>query len=167
MWKNYFGEAAHIYGIDIDPRCQELEEDRIKIFIGSQTDRDFLQYVRNTIGTVDIIIDDGGHTMEQQICSFEELYPAVQERGIYLVEDLHTSYWSGYGGGYKKEGTFIEYAKNFIDQLNAWHSQDHGLTPSYLTKTCTGLHFYDSVLVIEKYPNHYKPKTSMTGKFSF
>ncbi len=54
-----------------------------------------------------------------------------------------------------------------IDQLNAWHSQDHGLTPSYLTKTCTGLHFYDSVLVIEKYPNHYKPKTSMTGKFSF
>ncbi|QEI42420.1 8-demethyl-8-(2-methoxy-alpha-L-rhamnosyl)-tetracenomycin-C 3'-O-methyltransferase [Dolichospermum sp. UHCC 0315A] len=167
MWKNYFGEAAHIYGIDIDPRCQELEEDRIKIFIGSQTDRDFLQYVRNTIGTVDIIIDDGGHTMEQQICSFEELYPAVQERGIYLVEDLHTSYWSGYGGGYKKECTFIEYAKNFIDQLNAWHSQDHELTPSHLTKTCTGLHFYDSVLVIEKYPNHYKPKTSMTGKFSF
>lgn len=167
MWKSYFGEQAYIYGIDIDPRCKQLEEERVEIFSGSQTDRDFLQYVRNTIGTVDIIIDDGGHTMEQQICSFEELYPAVQERGIYLVEDLHTSYWSGYGGGYKKEGTFIEYAKNFIDQLNAWHSQDHGLTPSYLTKTCTGLHFYDSVLVIEKYPNHYKPKTSMTGKFSF
>jgi hypothetical protein len=103
MWKSYFGEQAYIYGIDIDPRCKQLEEERVEIFIGSQTDRDFLQYVRNTIGTVDIIIDDGGHTMEQQICSFEELYPAVQERGVYLVEDLHTSYWSGYGGGYKKE----------------------------------------------------------------
>lgn len=167
MWKNYFGEQAYIYGIDIDPRCKQLEEERVKVFIGSQTDREFLNYVKNKIGIVDIIIDDGGHTMEQQICSFEELYPAVQERGIYLVEDLHTSYWSEYGGGYKKEGSFIEYAKNFIDQINAWYSQDHELTPSHLTKTCTGLHFYDSVLVLEKYPNHYKPKTSMTGKFSF
>ena len=167
MWKHYFGKEAYIYGIDIDPKCQQLEEDRVEIFIGSQTDRNFLEYVRNKIGTIDIIIDDGGHTMEQQICSFEELYLALQETGVYLVEDLHTSYWAGYGGGYKKEGTFIEYAKKFIDQINAWHSEEPEFTVSNITKTCTGLHFYDSVLVLEKYPNHNKPKASMTGTFSF
>ncbi|WP_230966579.1 class I SAM-dependent methyltransferase [Nostoc commune] len=167
MWKNYFGEAAYIYGVDIDPRCQELEEDRIKIFIGNQTDINFLRYVRDEIGAIDIIIDDGGHYMDQQIHSFEELYPALQETGVYLVEDLHTSYWAEYGGGYKKEGSFIEYAKNFIDQINAWHSKEKEFTASNLTQTCTGIHFYDSVLVVEKYPNQDKPKSSITGRLSF
>lgn len=165
MWKEYFGDQAFIYGVDINPKCQELEEERIKIFIGDQADRNFLKMLKNEIGIVDIIIDDGGHLMDQQINSFEELYPAVSETGIYLVEDLHTSYWQGYGGGYKKAGTFIEYAKNLIDSINAYHSPE--LTPSYFTKTCTGIHFYDSVLILEKYPNYEYPKDSKTGYPSF
>ena len=34
MWKSYFGDKAKIYGIDINPRCKELEEENIHIFIG-------------------------------------------------------------------------------------------------------------------------------------
>ena len=45
MWKNYFGDKAIIYGIDIDPRCKEFEEENIKILIGSQSDRNFLRTV--------------------------------------------------------------------------------------------------------------------------
>ncbi len=164
MWKNYFGDKAKIYGVDIDPQCKELEEDQIKIFIGDQANRDFLRELRDEIGTIDILIDDGGHTMAQQITTFEELYPAVSEIGVYLVEDLHTSYWEDYGGGYKKQGSFIEYAKDFIDSMNAWHSRDPELTPGNLTKSATGIHFYDSVLVIEKYPNTVKPKVRITGR---
>lgn len=164
MWKSYFGDKAKIYGVDIDPKCKELEEDQINIFIGDQADRGFLQGIRDKIGPIDILIDDGGHTMIQQITTFEELYPAVSPNGIYLVEDLHTSYWEEYGGGYKKKESFIEYAKEFIDSINAWHSHDPELTPSNLTKTATGIHFYDSVIVIEKYPNPTKPKVSMTGQ---
>jgi hypothetical protein len=164
MWKSYFGPNAKIYGVDIDPRCKELEEDQIKIFIGDQADRGFLQELRGKIGAIDILIDDGGHTMTQQITTFDELYPAVSETGVYLIEDLHTSYWEEYGGGYKKQGSFIEYAKEFIDFINAWHSRDPELTPNFLTKSTTGIHFYDSVLVIEKYPNNIKPKATMTGQ---
>lgn len=65
----------------------------------------------------------------------------------------------------KKAGTFSEYAKNFIDYLNTYHSPE--LTPSYFTKSCTGIHFYDSVLLLEKYPNYEKPKVSKTGYLSF
>jgi hypothetical protein len=166
MWKKYFGSKAKIYGVDIDPRCKELEEDQIEIFIGDQADREFLRELKDKIGVVDIVIDDGGHTMLQQMTAFEELFPVVGETGIYLVEDLHTSYWEEYGGGYKANGSFIEYAKGLIDNINAWHSRDPKLVPDDLTKSITGIHFYDSVLVVEKYPNNSKPNVSMTGKES-
>jgi cephalosporin hydroxylase len=35
MWKEYFGVHANIIGIDINPICKELEEENIKIYIGS------------------------------------------------------------------------------------------------------------------------------------
>lgn len=150
MWKSYFGENAKIYGIDIDPKCKELEENNIKIFIGSQSDRTFLREIKKTIPPIDILIDDGGHGMIQQIISYEELFDHVKENGVYLCEDLHTSYWLRFGGGYKRKGTFIEYSKNFIDQLNAYHSQQKGLSVSKFTDSVDSLHFYDSILVIEK-----------------
>lgn len=166
MWKEYFGDKAKIYGVDINPRCKELEEDQIEIFIGDQANRDFLRELKNEIHHVDIVIDDGGHTMPQQITTFEELFPFVDEKGIYLVEDLHTSYWEEYGGGYKAKESFIEYAKGFIDSINAWHSRDPKLVPNSITKSVTGIHFYDSVLVVEKYPNNSKPNVSMAGRES-
>ena len=150
MWKNYFGDKARIYGIDIDPRCKELEEEQVKIFIGSQSDRKFLREIKELIPPIDILIDDGGHGMIQQIVSYEELFDHVKDNGVYLCEDLHTSYWLRFGGGYKRKGTYIEYSKKFIDQLNAYHSQQKGLTISKFTDSVDSLHYYDSILVIEK-----------------
>ena len=43
MWKDYFGSEAKIIGIDINPKCKEFEEDQIKVFIVSQSDRSFLK----------------------------------------------------------------------------------------------------------------------------
>lgn len=151
MWKEYFGPGAQIFGVDINPRCKELEEDGVTIFIGNQEDRIFLADLKEIIGQVDIVIDDGGHYMTQQITSFEELYSLVSPTGVYLVEDLHTSYWNHFGGGYQREGTFIEYAKKLVDQLNAWHSQDlEAFSVNEFTKTTKSIHFYDSITVFEK-----------------
>jgi len=166
MWKQYFGPEARICGVDINPDCKQFEEDQIQIFIGDQTDREFISELKNTLGHIDIVIDDGGHTMIQQLTTFRELFPFVGETGIYLVEDLHTSYWEEFGGGYKANGSFVEYAKGFIDSMNAWHSRDPRLVPDSMTRTATGIHFYDSILVIEKYPNGSKPIQSMTGSDS-
>ena len=30
MWKNYFGEGAKIYGVDINPECKKYEEEQLK-----------------------------------------------------------------------------------------------------------------------------------------
>jgi hypothetical protein len=151
MWKHYFGRQARIIGVDIEPRCKEMEERQVEILIGDQEDREFLRSVRTHVGPVDIVIDDGGHTMAQQIATFEELYPAVVDGGVYLVEDLHTSYWEEYGGGYGLPGTFIEYAKGIVDQLNAHHSRDPERHPvTALTRTVGGMHVYDSIIVFDK-----------------
>lgn len=150
MWKHYFGPLANLFGVDINPHCKKAEEERIRVFIGDQADREFLKEVRDEVGKIDILIDDGGHTMEQQINTFEELFPCVESDGVYLIEDLHTSYWEGFGGGYGKAGTFIEYSKAFIDHLHAWHSTDDEFQVSDFTRSVHSLHYYDSILVIEK-----------------
>ena len=83
--------------------------------------------------------------------------------GVYLCEDLHTSYWRRWGGGYKRRGTFIEYSKNFIDKLNAWHSEEASFKACSFTTTVKAIHYYDSIIVIEKKPIT-KPFSSRTGK---
>lgn len=163
MWKKYFGPNAKIYGIDINPHCKQLEEEQVEIFIGDQEDRDFLKSLAERIPRIDILIDDGGHSMKMQINTYEELFPYIDKNGIYLCEDLHTSYRPEFVGGYKKRGTFIEYSKNFIDYINAWHSvQKSRLNVTDFTKSVHSLHYYDSILVIEKRPTD-KPFDRKTG----
>ena len=166
LWRKYFGAKAKIYGIDIDPRCKALEEQNIEILIGSQSDRKFLRDVTQKIPKVDILIDDGGHTMIQQITSFQELYAHIKDDGVYLCEDLHTSYWLNVGGGVRRKGSFIEFSKNLIDQLNAYHSHQQKLQVSDFTKTTSSIHYYDSVIVIEKKLRN-PPYDSKTGSPSF
>jgi len=165
MWREYFGSMVRIVGGDKDPRCAEVADKQIEIFIGDQEDKTFLNGLAETIPKIDILIDDGGHTMKQQINTFEILFPKLADDGVYLVEDLHTSYWPKWGGGLKKEDTFIEYSKNFIDYINAWHIDEMEVTD--FTRTANSLHFYDSVLVIEKVRNKVKPHTVSTGKKIF
>lgn len=166
MWKHYFGDKANIYGVDINPVCKEFEEKNIKIFIGSQSDRKFLRELKKAIPQVDILIDDGGHTMKQQIVTFEELFGHIKHDGIYLCEDVHTSYWIKFGGGHKRRGTFIEYSKNLIDRLNAYHSEQRSLKANTFTESVNSIHYYDSVVVIEKCKRGV-PYAESIGKPSF
>jgi hypothetical protein len=150
MWKNYFGPKAKIYGIDIDPDCKKFEEENIEIFIGSQSDKNFLAEVKSKMPKIDILIDDGGHTMNQIKTSFLELFDHVKADGIYAIEDLHTSYWLDYGGGYKRMGSFNAFSKKLVDSIHAWHSRQSNFKIDKYTKTVHSLHYYDSITIIEK-----------------
>jgi hypothetical protein len=151
LWKKYFGDTVTIYGIDINPECKKFEEEGVKVFIGSQEDVQFLDTVRAALPALDIIIDDGGHTMSQQITSFEKLFLQLKEGGIYLVEDTHTSYWHEFHGGLRKKGSFIEYSKNLIDSLYEGHVYDkRKILINEITGHMSGISFYDSIVVFEK-----------------
>ena len=163
MWKEYFGPGTQLVGVDINEGCKRFEEDGVRIVIGDQSDRSFLRDFAKTLPPIDILIEDGGHTMEQQIVTFEEMFDHVAPTGVYLCEDLHTSYWRYWGGGYKRPSTFIEYSKNWIDDLHAWHSREPGkLKVSDFTRAADSVHFYDSIVVIEKRPRQ-APSDKATG----
>ena len=163
MWKSYFGPQARIVGVDINPRCANLGEPQIEIVIGDQEDRQFLKSLANRVGDIDVLIEDGGHTMAQQIATFEELWPNIVDGGVFLIEDLHTSYWPKYGGGLRREGTFIEYAKKLVDQQHAWHSRDKDefYVDDY-TRSIAGMHVYDSIIVFDK-ATVTRPRVKRTG----
>lgn len=117
MWEDYFPNAC-ITGIDIDPKCANLDFDRSKIFIGKQEDTDFLLGVSSRRGPFDIIIDDGGHICWEQQQTFKTLFPLLSDGGIYVIEDLRTSYMKPYGGEYESNRSTIELLKHAVDVLN-------------------------------------------------
>ena len=164
MWRDYFGPGCRLYGVDIEPGCKAFADEATTILIGDQADRDFLARLRKDLPRPDILIDDGGHRMEQQIATFEELYPHIADDGVYLCEDLHTSNWDRFGGGYRKDGSFVEFSKRLIDQLNAWHWEgEQESAVNEFTRTSHGMHYYLSVLVIEK-RRMQPPKQIKAGK---
>jgi hypothetical protein len=107
--------------------------------------------------------------MKQQINTFEELFPHIEDTGVYLCEDCHTSYSDSFGGGYKRRGSFIEYSKYFIDYINAWHSATGKLSVTEFTKSAHSLHFYDNIVAIEKKivvePVHMQTGTAETPDY--
>jgi hypothetical protein len=154
LWRKYFGEKATIIAIDVNPECKQFEQGNTKIFIGSQQDENFLRSLKQQIPQIDVLLDDGGHTMLQQTTTFNVLFDHVKENGLYICEDLHTSYWPEYGGGLQQKNTFIEFSKRMIDNLHGWHALESQRDKmfNHITKSVYGLHFYDSTLVIEKKP---------------
>ena len=63
MWQRYFGPFATIVGIDINPKCKQYEENEIKVCIGDQKDKGFLQSVIAQYGIPDVVLDDGSHIL--------------------------------------------------------------------------------------------------------
>ena len=85
MWHDFF-PLASIYGID-NSAAHTLIKDRVQCFVGEQQDSAFLATVIEETGPLDIVIDDGSHYADDQIASFECLWPAVHSGGWYCIED--------------------------------------------------------------------------------
>jgi SAM-dependent methyltransferase len=149
MWKRFLGPYARIVGIDLRPECKEFAEDQIDIRIGDQSDKSFLLEVCKEFGTPNVVLDDGSHIMSHIHASFSALYPQLSQNSVYMVEDLHTAYWSDFEGGLKRKESFIETCKDLIDELNADHSRG-ALAATEFSRTTLSMHFYDSIVVFEK-----------------
>lgn len=155
MWKAYFPNS-HIFGIDMYDKTSH-NESRIKTFKGSQVDEKFLKQVVDEIGTIDIIIDDGSHHSDHVIATFKILFPLMVCKGIYVAEDLQTSYWEKVSGeNYRgsKDLTAPHTSMNFFkcltDGLNYEEFTFDGYTPSYFDRHIVGMHFYHNLVFIYK-----------------
>jgi hypothetical protein len=143
MWRHYFGPAARITGIDIEPACRAYASGDIHVAIGDQADRQFWRRFRGESPPLDIVIDDGGHRPEQQLVTLEETLPHLRPGGVYVCEDVH-------GTGNR----FAAFAHTLADQLNAknWATTAAGELACDTTSFQTAIgsiHCYPFVVVIE------------------
>jgi hypothetical protein len=152
MWERYFRRAL-IYGIDLFDK-PHANAPRIQVFTGSQADPQFLAELLRQTGPLDLVIDDGSHISRDVIASFGQLFPALRPGGLYIVEDLQTSYWPGWGGSdtdLDRPDTSVGFLKARVDGLNYEEfTHSDGGPPGYTDRHITGLHFYHNLAVVEK-----------------
>lgn len=117
MWREYFGESARIIGIDLNPIAMELKKDGFEIFIGNQESHEFWLTLKDQLGSVDIILDDGGHRNGQQISTIYYGVELIKDGGIIVVEDTHTSYFRRFGN--PSPFSFINYSKMIVDVIGS------------------------------------------------
>ena len=165
MWKEYFKNSL-IFGLEYNPDpLLEFDHDRIKIFIGDQSDLSVLGHVTAEAGPFDIIIDDASHMMDHQQISFDYLFKnSLKDDGIYVIEDLATSYWEKWGGGLGADGSTIEFLKKLVDGVNyRFHKGNRTeyvgipdgdtVDSSYFDEHIVGVSFYKALCFIHKGDN--------------
>jgi predicted O-methyltransferase YrrM len=162
MWRDFLPNTV-LHGIDIDPRTLAYQDEvaNSQVRLVDQGDPAALEaFVAELGGNYDFILDDGGHTMVQQIVSFEVLWPQIMPGGIYAIEDLGTSYFVEYGGQeLRHRATAVDYTKDLIDAVN----RDQIVTPppgvasavspiaaAKLRRDVASIHFHPGVALIVK-----------------
>ena len=120
LWARYLPRATVLVGCDIDPKCAALAFDdaRIKIVVGDVNSEPAYREIRAHAPTFDVFIDDGSHTSRDIVLSFCNYFRHVNAGGIYVVEDLHCSYLTGWGGGIDRGDTSMEFLKLLADFVN-------------------------------------------------
>jgi len=165
LFADWLGEGTHVTGADIDPVCaQHAIAGKIDILIGDQADVAFLDRLIARHGPWDIILDDGGHTNNQIITSFQRLFPHLKEGGTYLIEDTHAHWMGGKYRDHPRGLSVVSMVADLFDNMHRWSGDKDQFinwhvppelrpktTPApYLTRHVAGVHLYDSVIVVEK-----------------
>jgi lipopolysaccharide biosynthesis glycosyltransferase/predicted O-methyltransferase YrrM len=89
-WAEFFPHAE-VFGADIDKRIL-FTEDRIKTYYCDQLDPSAIcsmWQLEDLQESFDLIIEDGLHTYEANVCFFENSIHMLKAGGLYIIEDIH------------------------------------------------------------------------------
>lgn len=127
IWAKYFTNAKHVIGCDINEDCRDLvfSDPRISVIIGDINSEAVEDQVSNLAQGLDIIIDDSSHKSGDIIKSFSSYFKQLNPGGLYIIEDLHTSYWDGFGGGFNNPYSALAFLRRLTDIINFEHWGDH------------------------------------------
>jgi hypothetical protein len=123
IWASYFSKAIKIIGCDIDQKCARLKfnDPRVSVIIGDINSEKCRKSIIQQSSSFDIIIDDGSHKSSDVIRTFARYFPQLSDDGIYVIEDLHTSYWTDFEGGLNQPFSSIAFIKRLVDVGNYEH----------------------------------------------
>lgn len=150
MWKRFF-PRAQIVGLDLSDK-RALQERRIAIYQGDQTDASLLRRIVREQGRPTVVVDDGSHIPAHVRSTFDTLFPLLLEGGIYAMEDLQTSYWPAWGGSQDRSDptTSMSMVKGLVDGLNYEEYTDGQYSPTYTDTTVTGVFAYHNLVFVRK-----------------
>ena len=154
MWADFFSKGK-IFSLDYFEKKLNLGS-RIKIFKGSQSNREDLMRIVNETGELDFIIDDGSHINRDVIYTFKTLFKFLKHGGYYFIEDTQTSYMPEFGGDafyLKNKKTLINFFKEIVDKINYMEIKNPFYQIDYFAKNVTEIHFYHNLIVIKKNKN--------------
>jgi hypothetical protein len=104
MWEEYFTNGK-IFGADINTEEWRTREFSSRgIFFDTEKTTTLVVNQEKSVellslpDELDVIIDDGGHTMFQQQNTLKTIFHKLKHAGIYILEDLHTSNVDFYDG---------------------------------------------------------------------
>jgi len=146
MWRKFLGTDARIIGIDLNPSTARWKDDGFEIHIGNQTDPMFWKGFFEQVGDVDVILDDGGHTNEQQVVTTLECLSHIRDGGLLIVEDVHTSYKLSFGN--PSSHSFIHMIKTAIDVINARAPRIRAKGPSIVKSTVHSIRCFESIVCL-------------------
>lgn len=89
-WYEYFEKAA-VNMVDINDFSSYLNNDRIKCHAGNQSVFTDMERIAKSIGSINVLIDDGGHCMDHQQITFGAMFPFIVSGGLFFIEDILTS----------------------------------------------------------------------------
>ncbi len=146
MWRDFFGPQARIIGCDANPNAVKWRDHGFEIFIGDQSDPRFWTSFFETVGAVDILLDDGGHQNHQQIVTASAAIPHINDGGLVVVEDMHTSYMRGFGN--PSRFSFVNWSRCVFDQMMGRFPALSGLSGD-MTGCVFAVHSFESILCFE------------------
>lgn len=123
IWSAFFPQAVTIVGCDVDEVCRQLvyRDPRIKVVVGDVNTDQIEHAVTAHAPRLDLVIDDGSHRSGDIIRSFARYFPLLEDGGLFVVEDLHCSYWREFEGGLFDPTSSIAFFKRLADVANHEH----------------------------------------------
>ena len=116
MWREFFGKNARIIGVELNPVAKKWEKDGFEIFIGDQGSSEFWDSFFKKVGNIDVVLDDGSHTYQDQIVTLTKCIPFINNGGKMVTEDVCSSYLKRYG--YPSKYNFVNFIKLLVDEIN-------------------------------------------------
>ena len=175
LWREYFINS-NICGLDINKKDFVIQN--VEIYQGDQNDKILLNKIANKYGKFDIIIDDGSHVSKHIINSFNYLFDHLSQNGIYIIEDLQTSYIPRYGGSrinLIKKNSSMNFFKSLSDSINYENFDRPFFKKNRFDGLIKSIHFYQNIVFVFKGKSmkyfHANVKTNFLDKlkklFSF
>lgn len=144
VWRDFFPQGQ-ITGIDIQKKTMDLGP-RVQILQGSQVDPEFLEQIVRDRGPFDVIIDDGSHRNEHIIESYRLLFPNLVPGGIYIAEDVQTSFHPRFGG------SLALTAPNSVGHFSHLMALMNAGSDDPLIRDIAAIERYHNMIVVHKQP---------------